>query len=350
MNQNIHVVALLDNEAAADIIDNGSSTGMVKITGLPPIPLALFGGDPVIMPGVAETAAIHHVSLAATPVAETLYGIRLGNTNNKRLERMGDKNLVAWTTPATLSGTAATDRHNIYKALAWRLNNHRHLKDMVDAYAVITSTGSAGTGTHTIGNTTTGGTSGATGVILATVSGATPALVIGQTSQTNFTTGETITSSSGATAVLGAPTLGVRLQINEAGNYSGNAPEVYPHEGIMEPLAVYAAHGFVPSDITNPTPAVRGFGVGTRMLAYKPVWEATGRNLAKGSLTYPANADPTAGNLYDAVMVRVKGTTNDVIGSDSSGMTGGTDIYYLLWINAAGGSRAAFVTALNAIV
>ncbi len=345
----IKKVSLIEAPAAGSVV---VANGMIDILGLPRIPVDMWGGDVTVDTNQSEVAQSYDVSLAATILANTNYGFKL-----KSFKRM--YNYDAEFTPirtrsaAVLSGTAATDKHNVYWGLANRINGQPALS--ATAYPVVTLAYNTQTANYTVGKTLTGATSGAQGVILADADGgATGTLTIGMTTATNFTTTEIIADNNGTpgSATAGALTLGVKLRILCKGNYEV-ALHHYNFIGtVLGPLAI-ATDPLMNSYTTDVTVVATGrtrFGLGSDLVNMRPVFEQSTDNQLSGALVYPGNATPLAASVYNFVNIKVKnGSSGQGIG-DASGIKDDSYTSYGVWANPADAvPYAAFLAALNAI-
>lgn len=167
-------------------------------------------------------------------------------------------NYYGYTAPAVL-GAQATENHNMFVSLAYKINNSGGAK--ATAYPLITVTHAAGN--FIIGATLTGATSGATGIVVANTS--TTVVVVGMISTTLFSTGENLSDGTNTYAqvsqVIGS---GLRI-VDDAGYYSNNGAR----GGIN---TFTAAAGFASTDVTvqnkiyNVTHAAGNFVVGETLV------------------------------------------------------------------------------------
>lgn len=239
---------------------------------------------------VSETQGVWTVGLAVTPTitASTRYQIGFGNNGTKT--QAGNSTFLpsyGWTSPSVLT-SAATDRHNVYTALARQINASS--VSYATAYPVVSIAHAAGA--FVVGEVLTGATSGATGIILADA--ANVATVAMTSLGTDYENGENLDdeTGSGPFAATAAPTLGLYMRIlDDAGYYTPNTSRVGPNGCV-------AQRGFTDAMVNNATPGVVSRGQGAFLLADKPVQELLSSNLRSGTWEMATDNNAVAGQAY----------------------------------------------------
>ena len=332
---------LLNAPAGGDVVNSG---GVIRIKGLDPINTADFISVTKVV-AAAEVVQVVTIALTAVVVAERKYQIKIGNTGTRREGAQNQLMPYGYTAPAILTGSAATDRHNLYVSIANKINNDP--SNFSTAYPIISVDYDTQTVNYTVGAVATGGTSGATGIILADAdAGATGTLTIALMGTTLFVNNELITDSSGGSASANIPTqtLGIGLRIvDDAGYYPP-----YTVNSRKGANAVILTQGFNPStDYTLTTAAVYSQGIGSRMTYDVPVNELTSGNLAKGFYSFPISETVDISKTYTlyVVLSRPKGVS-DSVGASSVGTY---EQVQNIWANDAAGGYAAFDAAMLAL-
>jgi len=342
-------VSLIEAPAAASVV---VANGMIDIPGLPRIPFDMWSGDVTVDTNQTEVAQSYDVSLAATILSNTNYGFKL-KSFRRNYNHDADFLPIRTRSAAVLSGTAATDKHNVYWGLANRINGQPSLS--ATAYPVVTVAYSSQSANFTVGKILTGGTSGAQGIILAdTDAGTSGTLTVGMTTTTNFVV-ETITDNNGTpgSATGAVATLGVKLRIVCKGGYEV-ALHYYNFIGtVLGPLAIATdpLMNSYTTDVTSVTTGRTRFGLGSDLVNMRPVFEQSTDNQLTGALVYPGNATPLAASSYNFVNIKVKNTNSGQGIGDASGIKDNSWASYGVWANPSDGTNYnAFIAALNAIV
>lgn len=296
MDSKVWAASLQNSYAAANIVtDTTTNPTVYRIFDLQPIikmNLVSINREAA----VSETRGVWTIGRTTVPTitSSTRYQIRFGNTgvNNENGSVTGLATFGT-TSDAILSGTPGVDRHNVYSAIATQINASQIA--FAQAYPVITLDYDGQTVNYTVGATVTGGTSGASGIILAdTDAGATGTLTIGLTTfDTAFQNNELLTDSSGGSAdVNGTATYGVYLYVrDDAGYYE-------PGTGRVGPNAMYATLGFSSAMVLNDTAGVVSRGQGAFLLLDVPTQELLSSNLRSGNWEMATDNAPVAGQQY----------------------------------------------------
>lgn len=338
-------ISLLDSYAAANVAVSGS---ICQIPGLPPIVGPNMKVKAVsAITGNAETLQKLYITLAATMVAGTRY--ELGITfEDEEYEGQRMAALPIAYDPTSLTGTAATDKHNMYYSLAYKINRVNRFKNKVTAYAITTLAYNTQTANYNVGAVLTGATSGAKALILADADGGatgtlTLAAIAGYSSV--FTLGEIVADDGGTpgSATAGAQTLGVRLELRDSAGY-------YPINGPRGgKTIVYASGGFVQTDVVTNTAAVYAKLTGALIADMVPVKEYTSENLASGYIDFSnLNNQPNTANTYNLVLIDVEESLSATGMADATNQFSGITRRFGLLLNAADGDYAATLAAIQA--
>jgi hypothetical protein len=344
-------VALHDSYTAASIVS--TSGNITTIAGLPPIVAPQMSVKSVTaVAGANEVTQVLNITLAATVTADTNYSLRFKFADERYQNEAAEPQLLRAQTPNALSGSAATDKHNIYARLAYQFNASQRFKRRAVAYAVFTLTYTGQTANFTVGSTVVGGTSGARGIILSQADGGatgtlTLATIPGYSSSfqaealTEILASGAAGTGDGTAAVL---TLGVKLQINDRAGY-------YPINGFDGgALIVYPNEGFVRSDIVVGTAAVYSKFTGANLLEMRPVKQYSSENLNSGYIDHAnLNNQPTSGNLYNLVIIEVEENLSTTAINEAGGLSGAVTRTYGLYLNNGDGDYAATLAAIQAL-
>ena len=347
-NKLYHAISLLDSYSVAnDVVVSGDKT---RITGLPDIYKPDMKVKVVtVQVGVAETLQRTYVILAATMVAGTRYELGI-NFEDEEYEGQRMPNLPIAVEATTLTGTSATDKHNLYYALAYKFNNMTRVKPKAVAYAISTLA-QTNTAAFTVGKIVVGSTTGARGINLA---GTTGTLTLGAIAgySSAFNGSEALTelntdgsASTGTASATTTNTLGIRLEIRDLTEY-------YPiNKNRGGKTIVYAAAGFAASDVTINTAGVYGTLTGARIAAMVPIKEYTTENLVRGYADHSnLNNQPTVGNTYNLLTIEVEETLSPTGISDASNQVGGVRRKYGLYLYQLEADYAATLAAVQALI
>jgi hypothetical protein len=322
---------------AGDVVSSG---GVITIKGLPPIKTSEWTKDVREVPALAETKKVQTISLTAAPASGTLYQFGLSIDEREHGHTFGTKKFGHKT--GIVTGTAATDKHNIYSAWAAKYNRQPRVNSK--AYAVVTQTHAAGT--FTVGATITGATSGAKGIVISSASGTANIGMI--TTNVNFVNGESLASSTGPGPFVAAagPTLGVQFRVLDDGDYySLEAPYNGGQTHLLPGLNVPK------TDIVTVTAAVYQFGTGAIMARMKPVWDNLTNNLIRGRMEFTyATEDFVAGKNYNLIIIGVKKQDdNSSIIHEQAGVRADSETYYGIYADNTAAGYAAYLAALQAL-
>lgn len=295
MEGQIQRSSLLNVYSGSDCVNSG---GVLTITGLMAIKTASITSL-IKQVSVLEVQQVVTIGSGSSPVvtAATKYQIKMGAYGGTVREGAINQLLsFGYTSPYVLSGSAATDRYNLFSALANKINNTQSA--YATAYSLITIT-QTNVSPFAVGEIVTQSVSGATGIV---VSGTTGTLTLGVISGTFTSASATLTgsisgsaSATAATIVLG---LGLRI-VDDAGYYAPYTSQSFERG----PNEILVTQGFAQTDLVVTTAGVLGVGQGTRMLANVPVRELTSGNLAQGYWSFPTNNPPLAGDHYTTYVI-----------------------------------------------
>ena len=289
METRIHRQSLLNSYAAADI-DTSSMSGYVKIPGLNPIPTA---GIKNVIKTVSTAERQQFVTITMpTIVLSTRYAVRGHELQAQGMDKEYNKlKSFAYTSPATLSGTALTDKVNVAWVIGWKIMQVAKAGKLhVKAGPVATFTNATVAYAGAVGDIIVGVTSGAKAIV-AKVNSGTEKLVIMLTNL-DFTDTETIT-------VNGAAATGTTCATNV---YTGNLGILddagyFPAKGHRKGATSWAAGDNI-TTVTVTSAATYSFGIGTRLLDDVPVLERSTPNLNSGLWNFATNNLPVSGYAY----------------------------------------------------
>lgn len=193
--------SLLNVYTAADAV---VASGTLTITGLMKIKTASITSM-IKQIAVAEMSQIATIGTVSTPVvtAATKYQVKIGNTGNRREGAQSQLLSFGYTSPYVLSGSAATDRNNLFLALATKINRTQSVFGKAFALSLMPYTGEA-VSNLILGEKVTGNTSGATGIVIYDLdNGSTGTVTLGNVVGT-FINGETVTAATSLTTFVAA--------------------------------------------------------------------------------------------------------------------------------------------------
>ena len=335
---------LLNTPVAGDC-DTASWTGYVRIGGMPPILLTdLQGVD--ILDRTVEVAQLVTVTMP-TVVLSTRYGIRLGNHLERREEFNRRPRLYAMTADAVLSGSADTDKLNVWGKIAAGINSIANNNVWAGPSVVLTHAATAPTpGGFTVGNYVVGSVSFAKGKVTAsTALTATVIILNGKI----FADNETLTeyTDQDATIPTGETGVGAATIISA---YNGtfliqDKPLYYPVKGFRKGASeVAVGPDLVEADVVVTTDAAYSFGIGSVMVDFPPVKEIGSNNINNGYLWFAQNETPLVANVYKRATLRYQPSVSE---SALSPLSGSATLVQEVWYERAGG--AAFEAALLAL-
>lgn len=325
---------------------------LVVPIGIPPIPHGSVNGYSYL----ASAAEVRQDCLVGYPagtitaamaeetiLASTRYGIDIGNFQDRYETHSQNIGKYRFTSPATLTGTAALDRATVYNALAAKIN--AHLSNHVTAYPVYRIDYTTGDiADPVVGETILQATSLATGIIVALTTdipwaGASVGTiwlsnVVGTWDATSKVT---TCSGGGVFTTAAALTTGAGLHIRDDASYFAGIGR----RGISQ---VMPAIGFTTALNRILIAGVYGIGQGTAMLADWPVFDPSGLNLISGKAENILNAKPVAGETYRTYIINCKATPPSE--ESLSGMSITKDIEIILYIEETTANEAAFEARL----
>jgi hypothetical protein len=355
---------------------------------LPPI----FEGQTVVnkvqvFPSLLEVRQIVSIIDSAfngtpqTVLADTRYKVSLEYALEKYEGAQTSLGVYAYTTPHALTGNAATDRLNLYTALANKINTHagNNVEAFVIHQVAFTLGGSATTTTNfsltpgvnlmPYGASGTQATSNATfkvaGIVITsgTIAGDNAAGTIylydvktsaGVADATAFTTGILISTVTGVDSAGTAMSIvfttnavltqGQGLAIVDDAGYYPARPN--PRMG---KTGVYTDGSFSMLSPIISRSAVYGRGIGSRMIQDFPAYDLGGQNVVSGDAElFDVNALPVAAYYYTAFVIDVATKIYpDTLGNGSEGNI----IQYVLWAkeNTQGTAPAQLAADLQSI-
>ena len=328
--------SLLNDQAAADVAQP-AGTGLVIITGLPAFKLTELVSY-TSEAAVTEVAQIARVLRSTDLVAGTRYTIKLGNSSTNEMQWSGALKPTSYVTPATL-GTQATEKHNMYVDLARKINLDP--RNFVTAYPVVTITHAAGT--FVVGETLTGATTGATGIVLTSSSGNATVALTSLSPYKIFTGTENLDDETGTGPfALATIALGTHLRIVDTGGY-------YEATGKKAGATqIELVGGWNNTDaLTITTAAVYGKGQAADLLARIPKLERTSGNLTSGEWSMATNNVPTLGKTYIRYSFQIK--KNASIHVSQNGAGADFTYTYVLWARTDAANQTAFNAAIAAL-
>jgi hypothetical protein len=304
-----------------------------------------------------------------TIVASTRYRIEIGNPESSYESHRQGPAIFAYTSSATLSGTAATDRAVVYRALRDKINAYAGAN--CTAYTLTYAAFTGGTSTDdttnfVVGETVTQETSALTAkVAKCTITGGTFAgdnaaghiWLYNLSTETGWLeTAKTLTASAHVVAatilvpavsdcivtVTNATTVhatGLAI-VDSAGYFTSNI-----QRGGKNSVGV--TQGFSTDTPEVAITAVYAMGIATDMINQKPVLDPSKQDLLSGSLEYDfqAGSAPVAGYTYDkCVIVTADGD------EDTNGTLETAERESILYVYHEDADLANFKTALNAAI
>lgn len=265
-----------------------------------------------------------------TITASTRYAVNIWNADADYESWSQSPVIHAYTSPAVLSGTASTDRTNVFTALinkinAYAGNNVTAYSLYVADYTLGTSVGDANTN-FVVGEVVTQETSGATAQVAAcTITSGTFAgdnaagkIYLYNISDASawLTTAKTLTAA-GTVAAVGEKTPATSncvVTVTNATTLLAQGIVIVDDAGYY--TSSKSRGGINKVGITGFSTAVASVllagrypvGSGTFMLARRPVFDITGQNVVSGDLEFDfRNGDlPVAGNYYNKTIIETE--------------------------------------------
>jgi hypothetical protein len=299
-----------------------------------------------------------------TIVASTKYTIEIGYAQYKKEStRLGGSKKYGFTSAAALTGTAATDRLNVFTALNNKINADSG--NFVTSYLLtkVTPTAAAGdlnevvVGTKVFQTDSTEAAaewvgyvaykptswSGAVPLYVYTVSGTLDATTDKSLKVGNYITGdgstlEDITTDAANTAVAGQ---GLFIE-DDAGYWttpSLNRPGF---------SSVFVTNGFSATTPYITRDGVYAQGIGSEMLLHKPVYNYLGNDIDSGDAEYTFNADPSSAKTYTLAIIEIRDTPEPTAGENTYK---GQDVELHLYMDESNSTNLTNLkSALTAIV
>ena len=294
--------------------------------------------------------------------AATRYKVEIWNSESEYETHAQSPLKYAFTSAATLTGTAATDRTNVYTELASRIN--AYADNNVTAYLLTqatftgatdsgdgvegfiigeivdqeTSTETAQVAAWSLSSGTFVGDNGAGTIWLYNLSSTalweTGAKTLTGAAHVPATTLIAGTTSCVVTATLVAHGQGLVL-VDDANYFLAN------DRGGINNVALTA--GFTVATATSVIVGQYSEGVGADMLARVPVFDLTKQNILSGNIEYDFSnsAPPVSGQSYEKIQIFVQDGDEDSI----SGNKVASETVYVLWFNDS--SHADYTTDLE---
>jgi hypothetical protein len=302
--------------------------------------------------------------------ANTRYRVEIWNYESDYEGRSQSPQVYAYTSAAALSGDAATDRLNVYTALVNKIN--AYAGNNVTAYGLTkftytggTSTGDAATN-FVVGEVVTQETSNITAQVAAcSISSGTFAAdsaagniwLYNFSTLTAFETGaKTLTAAGTAAATtLAAAKTNCVVTATFVAHYQGmvivdDAGYFTSHKSRGGINRVSATNGFATATVTAIIAGQYSIGIGTDMLALRPVYELGNQAVLAGDLQYDFvdGTLPVAGQTYERIVIEVADGDEDAIDARKVASLK----KYVLWFNDS--SHADYthdlLTALDTVI
>jgi hypothetical protein len=269
-----------------------------------------------------------------TIVASTRYAINISNNQQDYETHRQHPIIHAYTSAATLSGTAATDRATVYNALVSKINSYANNNVSASAlsyvaYTLGTSTGNAATN-FIIGETVTQETSGITAkVALCTVVTGTfyddnaaghlwlydiSAVASWDAGTKTWTAAGTVAGVSTNCVVTGTAASQIHSTglaiVDDAGYFISKI-------GRGGANYVGIRSGFATDTVVVGRAAVYSIGIGTTMLAQKPLYDHAKQDLLSGDMEFEFQDGnlPVAGATYRKYIIVTKDGDEDSVGA-----------------------------------
>lgn len=313
---------------------------------------------------VRQLVTIGDSTTKETIVASTRYRIEIGNPEHTYETTPNTPKVFAYTSSATLSGTAATDRAVVYRALRDKINNYAgaHVTAYTLTYAAFTLGTSAGDAATNfiVGELVTQETSGLTArVAKCTITGGTFAAdnAAGHIWLYNLSTEtgwlETAKTLTAAGTVAGVSTNCV-VTVTNATTVHATGLAILDNAGYFTSALGRGGKSYVGLtqgfSTDSPTVVIEGkyaMGIGSVMAALKPVYDHSKQDLIAGSLEYDFQAGSVADTTktYTKCVIVTKGHIDD-----NNGMLVEGEREYILYVDFADADLADFKAALSAAV
>lgn len=239
-------------------------------------------------------------------VASRKYSIGINHVDSNNKDQ-----LYSYTAPAVLSGTAATDRANLYTVLAGKIN--ARYDNFLEAILVYEAAYTGGD-VHlpVIGETFTETTGGETAIIVGytitsgTIAGHDAAGKLYLHTPSATFEGGAGTATSTFACTLAAQSAWVAAQgiclKDDAGYFT--TPEDFRSGASIVTLQ----SGFTVATADLIIDRTYAQGIGTEMLLHTPAYSKAKMDLISGDMDYTFNQAPTAGKTYTLAIIKVEGT------------------------------------------
>jgi len=364
------LVAVLNTIEAsgAQVISDTNEWGIVKTSAGNELLLGMFRTGHIVrsesFDPVAETSQIVVIDAVAVPeviTASTRYRIEIGNPDDKYETHRRFPSVHAYTTAANLSGTASTDRANVYNALADKINGYATNNATAYPLTVVdftlgTSTGDAFTN-FIVGETVTQETSSETARV----------------ARCTITSGSMATDDAAGKIWLfdrsaDAPTWLETLKTLSAGGGTGesncvvsqtNATTVYDQGLAIEDSAGYfistigraganwvgATQGFQTAVAEVSLAPVYSMGIGSVMAQLVPRYDHSMQDVVSGFLEYELQDGDAfdVAKTYRKYVITVRDGDEDAMAGEPQA----ADTQVILYVDYADGDLADFNTAIG---
>lgn len=258
-----------------------------------------------------------------TIVASTKYTLELDYAQYKKEStRRGSEKKYSYTSPTALTGNAATDRLNVFTALNTKINADSGNFVTSSLISELTVVAAGDLNEVAIG-----------GKIFQTdsdyASADWEATIVGwNTAGTKFYVTNQIGTLNAATddslyVVTGTPeavsTDAEAVEVAGQGLYIVDDSGYWITPNLNRPgfSSVFATNGFsntTPNIVTDGTYAQ---GIGSHMLAKKPVYNYLGNDADSGDIEYTFNADPDSAKVYTLAIIEIRDTPEPTAGSNT---------------------------------
>jgi hypothetical protein len=260
-------------------------------------------------------------------VSSTRYKIEIGCPKDKYMSQHKEPSVYAYTSPAVLSGTPATDRLNVYTVMAAKINNDPYNNCTAYLMYSVAFTGGA-TALPVIGETVTQATSLATAKVAAvevtsgnfTATTAAGTIWLYDVAGTWDSASRTLTGTSTAVVTTAAALVQTGMVIVDSAGYYAASPSQRKGANSVQITAGFTTAkvdvGQRTSDTTlliAATGILRGRkarysnGIGSEMLARVPAYHADKLDYVSGDAELILNAAPDATKTYTEFRIVVNG-------------------------------------------
>ena len=282
----------------------------------------------------AEVRRIHALGHLADEVivASQRYRVIIDHIDSKfESASRGTERRYAVKADATLTGTPATDRLNIFTDLVTKINTDylnygtAYLIDQITVTAAAgdlnevivgskvfqTDTDEAAAeyiGYVAFKNTTW---TGAETLQLYNTSGTLDATTDKALQVGNYVTGDGTTLEDISTDAANSAVLGQGLVFEDDAGYYTTPNELRPGKSVL------FEQGFSLATVAVTLAGAYSIGIGTDMLALKPIFNLRKNNVISGDADYNFDIDPVAGQTYELAVLTVKSTEAEALSSNS---------------------------------